>query len=705
MGISSGISLVCLVQAACPTRRDKGAPVGTMFIRAIQHFLGLADSDFEQLELEDVAVAACAYESFEGQSDEQSKIAGVPELVERWLRIQSDSGPRRPPLRTQLLLRSVLDRLTMHGVSDMHRNELDLLAHVHSLISKIPDPERFSRLRAVYEQNINALEMAREAMPRAPGMAGLESLIQYVFSDDLQNAPARNVKIFAGVELPGHGPVFSCSGSVKVLDSVPDDCMLVVENGSCAVNGYVLGRVAASLHCEVSENIAGVVITERGDVRARNILDNATVISKWGAVYASKAENPKLVFAGESIQLDDHARLGTFAAKRIEVSGTVTSGEYSVSELLSAERFAQTDTRDLIIQLRTSISCELFGGLIDPEASNLVSHLTRLERDAEDHRRMRSAAKLECDQLADNGITFLLAADAHRSELEQITRTQRRIAFLDRVISGLDTLCIAAGEAIARENQPLPSNVQAESVPESKSLSLVESEMEHIQSEGEEVPDFKQKQQELHQAKAALAKTGRDLPHVIVRLKEKQSKWLFERRQLQDAAIAAANSLGNNDSRAALLGQGRTTDKVQLFERLLAMARARPIGDELLERAQAPFVQIMLRSIQNRREHMKSYALQASAIDDEIRVATDLLHARFGMAPPDRREAENSQPTVRGIFEPGVIMCTERYYVNEARAPQESVVRIRTSNPSAQTFIRQGDKIFAEESPRLTTAR
>lgn len=676
-----------------------------MFIRAIQHFLGLATSDFERLELEDVAVAACVYESLEGRSEEQAEIAGVPELVERWLRFQSDSEPRRPPLRTQLLLRTVLDRLAMQGISDMHRNELDLVAHVHALITKIPDPERFSRLSALFEQHLSVLEMARESMPCAPGMTGLESLIHYVFSDDLQNAPARDVKIFAGVELPGHGPVLSRLGSVKVLDFVPDDCMLVVENGSCAVNGYVLGRVAASQHCEVSENIAGVVITERGDVRARNILDNATVISKWGTVHASKAENPNLVFAGESIQLDDHARLGTYAAKRIEVSGTVTGGEYSVSELLRAERFAQTDTRDLVIQLQTSISCELFGGLIDPDASNVISRLTRLKRDAEDHKKMRNAAKLECDQLADNGITFLLGAEAHRSKLAEVTRAQRRIAFLDRVISGLDTLCIAAGETIAAANRPVPSSAQVESLPDSKSFSLVESEIELIQSEGEEIPDFKQKLQELRQAKKALGNTSRVEPHVIVRLKEKQSKWLFERQQLQNAAAVAGNSTDTDNSRAALLGQGRTTDKVQLFERLLAMARARPVGDELFDRAQASFVQLMLRSIQSRRQRMKSYALQASKIEDEVRVAKDLLHTRFGMTPPDRREAKNSRPTARGIFESGVIMCTERYYVDEARAPQESVIRIDRADPGVQTFVRQGDKIYAEESPRLTTAR
>ena len=90
--------------------------------------------------------------------------------------------------------------------------------------------------------------------------------------EDLQQGGSRDIKVFAGISIPIRGPVLTHKGDTKIIGGIPEDCVMVVEEGNCYVDGKIMGKIAATGKCEVYDTISGVVIARRGDVRAKSIL-------------------------------------------------------------------------------------------------------------------------------------------------------------------------------------------------------------------------------------------------------------------------------------------------------------------------------------------------------------------------------------------------------------------------------------------------
>src|SRR5690606_10947834 len=111
----------------------------------------------------------------------------------------------------------------------------------------------------------------------------------------------------------------------------------------------------ASQHCEVRENISGMVVVRQGNVRARGIMVRSKVISKWGSVCGKQAESPDLVFAGTEIRIENTTNMGQFKAPEITVLGDVCGGVYHVTKQLTADRFRSAENRNLSIVLRQDL--------------------------------------------------------------------------------------------------------------------------------------------------------------------------------------------------------------------------------------------------------------------------------------------------------------------------------------------------------------
>ncbi len=99
----------------------------------------------------------------------------------------------------------------------------------------------------------------------------------------------------------------------------------MVGNGDCVVDGFVLGRVAATRSCEVRDNIAGVVVRD-GDIRARAIIDNAKAIAKAGRIFCRNAQSPRLVFAGSAFEIRGSTLQGAYVAPSISIAGDAFGG-------------------------------------------------------------------------------------------------------------------------------------------------------------------------------------------------------------------------------------------------------------------------------------------------------------------------------------------------------------------------------------------
>ena len=179
------------------------------------------------------------------------------------------------------------------------------------------------------------------------------------------------------------------------------------------------GRLAATFDCEVRENISGVVVVRRGDIRTRNIIDKAYVISKQGTVHCRHSQAPDLVFAGREIRIEDAAIMGCYVSPRIQVGGEAYGGEFHASESVAAEQFRRSDTRELALVLRRDISCRDYGETPDENASNLMATAAQLRRRIRDLATQARFADRESEQCAATAVVHLVGGKAKEAAVER----------------------------------------------------------------------------------------------------------------------------------------------------------------------------------------------------------------------------------------------------------------------------------------------
>ena len=156
---------------------------------------------------------------------------------------------RAPDLETegrrhQWLLREVLGKLQQDRHHDLLPDEAAFLWSVQELLGandSLPGHERLVRLLTPH---LDVLRDICGTTPPSPGLKGLTKQIYYACEEDVRQAPQRETRLLAGIELPCRGPVLTTPCHLRLIGDVPDSCTVVVEgNGVCAVDGYVMGRV------------------------------------------------------------------------------------------------------------------------------------------------------------------------------------------------------------------------------------------------------------------------------------------------------------------------------------------------------------------------------------------------------------------------------------------------------------------------------
>ena len=190
---------------------------------------------------------------------------------------------------------------------------------------------------------MEAIKSLRESREPVRGLPAVLKHVGVATEASILAATRRTIGNFGGLALSFRGPVLRHGGSLKIIGDIPDGAAVVVEGDACYVAGYVLGNLLVSGHTEVRENISGLLITQRGNIRARGIVNRATVIAKLGRIRIGAAEGPDLVYAGTQLRIDERTRLGHYLAPRIRVDGEVTGGEFAVTTRLQALQFNHTD--------------------------------------------------------------------------------------------------------------------------------------------------------------------------------------------------------------------------------------------------------------------------------------------------------------------------------------------------------------------------
>lgn len=647
------------------------------------------DETLARATVEDVALLLALRRSYPPDSDEANDLAFVPECAARWLElVNAPGGPPPEEVRLQPVLRRILQKVTAEGNHTIEAEEIVVLKQAHDLINEVTAPGRYDRLRHLLDTHAANLRETAAGLLQ-PGLLSLAETFAVATPETLRAAPRREISSFAGLAILSRGPVYQAQGDLKVLDEIPDACTVVVEDGSCLVNGHCQGRVAATLDCEVRGNLAGTVVVANGSVWVGACLSKCTALSKNGSVVTRRCEDPELVFAGDQILVLGDTRGGVYLAPSIEIRGVAQGGAYHISRLLTAETFSALAGNEVIIEMQRKISFFQVGELIEEAAARLLSRLALIRRTIRNTEALLSVAAQECDHYANSALTYLVGGDEKREQLEDLHRAQRRLAFLNRIVAGIDVLTQTAEDGLIGGKRDKDSALARDNAG-----SLHEMQQELAAYDTDADADLASVRDELKALASRLPGLGAAPSGVLTRLREKKLAWLLERKTLQSRIDELETAVRDSGEQARAFDQQlKQASRVQVLTNVLKKLRSRPVADPLRERARAPFIQIILKTIDTRRNRMKMYQAGLERLSREYEEGSDKLIRLYHVTPPGLDDAGEGTPTVTGCFGDGVTLCTERCFLDEPDAPAHSVIRAGDSGGNKRTYRREEDRI------------
>jgi hypothetical protein len=660
----------------------------------IEYAIALPSDGVGILWLEEAAYCAAWAGMCAGDPAEQGRCERIRALLEAWC-----EGPDNRPLTTegrhqQPLLRKLIDLLQERGSEELADDEVHFLHAAYELAGRARNRSLFDRPRALLASHAEVLAARRAASPLRPGMPFLKGRIRYASAADLERARPREIRTFAGIEVGCVAPVFTHGGDLKILDNVPEQCVVVVDGGSCWIGGYLLGRVAATEACEVFENISGMAVVRQGEVRARNIINGAYIVAKSGDVACKQVQNPRLIFSGNRLSVHGDVFQGRLVAPRIGVRGTVHAGELHVSESLDAEALKPASGRTVSVVLRRELGGKDYGEVVGPEAQQLIA------RAASTRFRIRQlvlavqVSEAEGEAAALNALLYLCCGEDARARLEALETRQRRLAYLRRVIAGLQEIGAytesgGSGEA----HEVFPHMVQ---------------ELQQVESEGAPDADLQQEHREILDTWRELVERERTTGMtsvMLARLRERLSSWVREHRLLTEEVRREESELRALSESLAILKQTeKSRSRVQLLRRFLRAAKERGPADPVARRAESPFVNLMLRIVENRLERAARYRSLLEEQRGRLRNLAEILRRDHQVVIAEEKERP-ADARATGRFSAGVRILAEP----PPPSPDPSEWPYTTSGDAADritTYVRTDDGIrVREEAEAAAVAR
>jgi hypothetical protein len=603
--------------------------------------------------------------------------------------------PERPTegSRQQPLMREIIDDLEENKIEGFHWEELAFLCTVHDIMAQAADISQFSRPLELLRPHMEACRARRDKLPVSPGIPALKARITVVAEGDILDRPIQDLRKFAGVELSFRGPVFKHRGFLKIVGNVPDSCAVVVESGTCYVNGFVLGKIAATGNCEVRETISGIAISAQRAVRARSILNQAVIIAKNGRVGCFSTQSPKIVYAGTQIRIVENAVQGHYCAPRIRVGGNVDGGDWHISATMRGGSFLHSDERPLAIIFRKSLSCLDYGEAIVPQGratmstrNRLLSHIDHLEKSISQWRAGLQAS-------AEIVLLYMCCGERIQQLISEVEGLQNRAAILDRIISA-GSLLKRVGTERARLSRAADRLAGTDTGIE-QVLSELASELRNLARDNENF-------QEIHQTwehmmgqfnaispEASMTKISRLLDSTLERL----DTWTRQRRALAQELEVKQGELGEMAGQQEILEKARSSGNlVPILHQVLRAALTKDSQSVTGQRVRSSFVTHMVRDIEKRSNRLKIQERQVGRQRQQVKETEGRLIKDFHVPLPSA-EKEN---TITGVFAPG-----GRIYVNDHQESIETIllgqgIEMKDSQKKKATYRcrENGDVVF-----------
>lgn len=660
-------------------------------------YLNSRDEDqLRAMYLEDVALCSAWYDSHREDPARQQLYAGLPQRFGLWLSNAAPPEAATEGLRQQPLLRFLLTVVEKEGLDALLGDDLAFLLAVWNLIQRSEQREFYARPEECLKPHLHGLRERLQELGEEPGLPGIDERIGIYTIDELRNAPVREAKIFAGLEISIRGPVLAHSGQTKIIGGIPEGCAVVVEEGMCSVNGPVIGNLAATESCDVFDNIAGLVVARRGDVRAANIVNQATAISKEGSVYCRNALQPRLVYGYQSIEISDRVTSGLYFTRNFHAQDEVIGGEIHITERAEAQWFRRTDERPLAFVLRRAINCRDYGEVLNADASRMLVNVTKLGQRAENLRHLQEISEREADDYAGNILMFLLGEENTLEQMQNIERLRRRVAYIDRLTSGIRALISILEDRlnVAPTQTPLEGDDTASASSEAAILEQMQRELMLLASEGTIDRDlFVEREDVIHLGHRLQRKTltRQQAADTLKDLLAKLDGLAQKREDLTTYVAKKEGELKNAVERAAILQRAKEKcNRVEVLEQLLAAGRDKGGSETLKRRMVDRYVRLMQRNIENRMSRVTEYRTTQQDIQARLSHLRQKLWSEYMISLPENILDEQSVqgPTVSGKFDAGVRLCVWRHLLESNQATGPGILVTPDSMDAAVSYKR-----------------
>ncbi len=625
--------------------------------RLLEHVIELPEELLPSLSLQDAALCHLCHLNGTREFAAVPGFERIDARIRQWLAVARPAHAWSEGKRTQTLLRELIDRLQANNVGTLARDELDLLETVHALAQAAQAAETFARVQQLIAPYRPRIAERRARMPEVSGLPTLTSRYLVVRAEDILQAPQREVRVLAGVELPLRGPVLVHTGHVRVLGDVPEATTLVVEEADCVVDGYVMGRVAVSGYCEVLENVSGVVISRNGDVRARNIVDNAFVVSKRGRVQCRRVHGARMVFAGEVVHVAETSVRSHLVAPTVLIDQDVRSGCIHASCRISAARFGESgDAIDLY--LCRGLSCRDYGEDPGREMTIDVTRALQARGTLQCVRSQMSLALQGAEQSAETCLTYLLAEEDSARIAEEVCASQRRLDMLSRIVLGLRAI-YAQVEAYHADMGDVEFSAKPGRPTAAERIGA------DLAAIVEDAPANDPVRAMYDELKATRNRLVQERPkHLVLQstLEEiagKLETWRAEAGRLRESIRRGQKSLAQSGRIKDMLGgDSAAKSRVIAFHRIVDRARAEPRESRLRARAESTFITTMSRTIEKRLAEARKLKAETDATRREFEEARRKVWNLYQMRIDDEDGIERAI-SVEGAFEGRVRMYVD----------------------------------------------
>ncbi len=641
----------------------------------------LDDGARASLPPEDMALCAVWRAAYKENAEHAALVDAALAAVNGWVSAHESMTPDSEGLRVQPVLRSLIDDLGACDPAQLTRDEADFLCWCDALMARVAKPERFETPRRLLAPYLDALKERRAQRDPGDPFPGLSARVAIYLEDELTKVPRREVKRFGGIEVVFRGRVAAFKGAVKVYGDVPENCAVVAEGGSVCVRGHVLGMVAATRSCDITGNLAGVVVANQGDVRMRNLLRQAQVVSKQGDVVARRAEAPKLVYGNNDVRLRQHVRGGTYHGLRVHIEDEIEGGTVHFAELLQGGRLQPGNGEPLSIVFRRNLSCEDYGEALSEEARLLLRRARRMRLQVIEAAQLMQLTEREADHYAQNALYYLVGGKEATEDLERLESAQRRIGFLERVVAGLDELIEVVRERIEaaeRRREAAKSTAGAGTAEPEELQSLLLEELQSIKGDDAIDAELLQGREELLRAHREWSRSRRDASlagGMLKRLLEQRARWISQNVTLSENVEIMQQGINSRLGRVALLERIQQGAKPsQVLQQLLTALKARKATEAERRTLAQPFMQLCLRQMQARLVRVREHGQRAERLRQEYRELCRLLRDTHHVVSGEvGDEANLPRPRATAIFTADVRLFADPLLMGEDRLEGEGV--------------------------------